>query len=308
MKNFFIFILISGIFFCACGPKENVTTEAEDAGVIVPVTVAHVDTATISDYAELNATSAFLQTSIIKASANAYIHAINITQGAIVHAGTTAFVLKTKESKALGNTITKLDSSFHFSGLIPVVLPFEGYVQELNRHQGDYVQEGEQLAIVADLKSFGFILNVPYEYHSVIKKGNEINLVLPGNEIISGTIDSYLPGLDSASQTQGVFIKIRNNNFIPQNLVAKARITKAVHRNILTVPEKALLTNESQTEFWIMKMTDSTTAVKVNVVKGLAVNGRIEITGTAVKADDVVLVSGNYGLADTAKVKILTHN
>jgi hypothetical protein len=53
-----------------------------------------------------------------------------------------------------------------------------------------------------------------------------------------------------------------------------------------------------------MLMKDSTTAVKVPIKKGMESGGRVEILEPKLTPDDRVLLTGNFGLPDTAKVKI----
>lgn len=293
------------LLFVSCHKNDDDNTQDENTNTEVQATYSLADTATMIAYVDLNATSAYLQSSIIKSSSNGYIQDVKVEPGKMVHAGATAFVLKTKEAKALGNIITKLDSSFHFSGIIPINIPFDGFLQELNHQVGDYVLEGEQLAVVADTKSFGFILNVPYELHQYIQTGKQVSVILPGEKLLEGSITSFLPTVDSASQTQGVLIKIKSADFIPQNLIAKVHIIKTIHPGVITVPIPAVLTNEAQTEFWVMKMIDSNTAVKVEIKKGIASGERVEISGGQILKDDKILTGGNYGLPDTAKVKIV---
>ncbi|MGZ4000102.1 MAG: hypothetical protein ACXVIY_05715, partial [Mucilaginibacter sp.] len=64
------------------------------------------------------------------------------------------------------------------------------------------------------------------------------------------------------------------------------------------------LANETQTEFWVMKMINATTAVKVPVTKGIESGDRVEILSPKFSPQDKIIVTGNYGLTDTAKVKI----
>jgi uncharacterized NAD(P)/FAD-binding protein YdhS len=54
-----------------------------------------------------------------------------------------------------------------------------------------------------------------------------------------------------------------------------------------------------------MKVVDSSTAVKVPVTKGLETNGQIEIVSPAFTATDEIVLTGNYGLPDTATIKIV---
>ncbi|MBC7400292.1 MAG: RND transporter, partial [Mucilaginibacter sp.] len=91
---------------------------------------------------------------------------------------------------------------------------------------------------------------------------------------------------------------------IPENLIAKARIVKSLKPNTQSLPKSAVLANETQTEFWVMKMINANTAVKTPVKKGIETANSIEILSPKFTAQDKIITTGNYGLADTAKVKI----
>jgi multidrug efflux pump subunit AcrA (membrane-fusion protein) len=303
-KSFFLTVFF--LTLLACRHKE--AAPEEEAGpeqVETPVTVTTIETVPLNEYADLNATSSFLQSSFIKASANGYIKSVNIKLGQLVNAGQLAFTLKTKEAEALGNTINKLDPSFHFSGLISIKATARGYIQELNHQVGDYVQDGDQLAVLTDSKSFGFILNLPYELRSYVSPGKTLEVELPDGTHLPGTVADIMPNVDSISQTQAVLIRVPASASIPQNLIAKVRIVKSQKTNAPSLPKAAVLTDESQSNFWVMKMIDSVTAVKVPVVKGLEAAGRVEIVRPQFSDKDRILVNGNYGLPDTARVKIM---
>ena len=280
---------------------ENVAPE----DVRTPVTVTSVETSSLKDYVELNATSTYRQSNFIKASSNGYLKSVNVKLGQMVHSGELAFTLQTKEAHALGNTINKLDPSFNFSGIISIKASASGYIQSLDHQVGDYVQDGEQLAVLADSKSFGFILNLPYELRPYVTTGKTLQINLPDGTNVDGLVANILPNVDSVSQTQSVLIKVNSSKTIPQNLIGKVRIVKTEKDNTISLPKKAVLANESQTNFWVMKMIDSVTAVKVPVVKGLETTDRVEIVRPQFSPNDKILLTGNYGLGDTAKVKIM---
>jgi len=247
----------------------------------------------------------FLQSSFIKATANGYIKSANVRLGQFIHAGQLAFVMQTKEAKALGNTINELDPSFRFSGLIRINATQTGYITSVDHQAGDYVQDGEQLAVLSDSKSFGFLLNLPYELRPYLNNNRTIDLELPDKTHLKGSIARIMPTVDSVSQTQGVLIKVNSSSPIPQNLIAKVKIIKSERMNATSLPKDAVLTDESQSEFWVMKMIDSVTAVKVPVIRGMETKDRVEIIRPLFTASDKILLKGNYGLPDTAKVKIL---
>lgn len=295
------------VVLLSCKSKKAESDEEAVApeDVRTPVTVTSVETTTLDDYVELNATSTYQQNNFIKASANGYLKSVNVKLGQMINAGQLAFTLQTKEAHALGNTINKLDPSFNFSGIISIKASASGYIQELNHQIGDYVQDGEQLAVLADLKSFGFILNLPYELRPYVTTGKTLQIDLPDGSHLNGIVSNIMPNVDSASQTQNVLIKVNSSKTIPQNLIGKVRIVKEQKSNTVSLPKQAVLTDESQSNFWVMKMIDSVTAVKVPVVKGLETKDKVEIIRPQFSPNDKILLTGNYGLPDTAKVKIM---
>ncbi len=305
MKHYLLyFVLAASIASCHSNTAIDATaTDAVDART--PVTLITASRGPMQDFVELNATSTFQQSSVVKANINGYIESVNISLNQLVGTSQLAFVLKTKEAKALGSTINVLDSSFKFSGTVKVFTTVQGYVTQLNHQVGDYVQDGEQLALVSDAKSFGFLLNLPYELKAYLPMGGQVQVELPDQTKLTGTVKTILPALDSVSQTLSVLINVASSAPIPQNLIAKVRIVKSSKGNALSLPKAAILTDEAQSSFWVMKMMDSITAVKVPISKGLEVGGMVEIISPQFVPSDKILLTGNYGLGDTAKVNIM---
>ena len=293
--------------FLACHQKETAGEEEEvsQEDIQTPVTVTTVSIEPLNDYIELNATSSFLQDNIVKSNINGYIKAVNTKVGQYTNAEKILFTLKTKEAESLGNTVNKLDPSFQFSGVVNIVASQSGYITQLDHQPGDYVQDGEQLAVISNSKSFGFVLNIPYEYRRYVSIGKTVEVELPDGTNLKGTVASFMPTIDSISQTQGALIKVSGSTSIPENLIAKVRLLKSSKAAALSVPKAAVLTDEAQTSFWLMKMIDSVTAVKVAIVKGMETGDRVEIIRPQFSTSDKILLNGNYGLPDTAKVKIV---
>ncbi|GAA4088881.1 efflux RND transporter periplasmic adaptor subunit [Mucilaginibacter panaciglaebae] len=290
----------------ACKGKTDAGDEG-DAKVetITPVTVTTINDSTLVNYISLNATSTFQQKNIVKANANGYVQNIHIQPGQYVNKGQLMFIIKTKEAQTIGNTINVLDTTFKFSGINRIKAPEHGYLTQLNHQSGDYVQDGEQLAVISDRSSFAFVMQLPYELRSTVKSNQLVELTLPDSRTITGRVAAFMPSVDTASQTQGVVIRIKTDSAIPENLIAKARIIRSSKSNTQSLPKTAVLTNETQTDFWVMKLINSNTAVKVPVSKGIDAGDRVEILSPKFSPSDQIIVTGNYGLADTAKVKVV---
>lgn len=276
--------------------------KSEQADARTPVTVTTISQEAMNNYIELNAVSAFLQKSYVKANANGYLQSADVYPGKYVEAGQLLFTLKTKEAQSIGNTIKILDSTLKFSGVNRINAGQHGFITQLNHQSGDYVQDGEQLAAISDRNSFVFLLDLPYELRPYVLNQKTVELTLPDGEKFIGTIGPVMPTVDSASQTQNVVLRVNTKIAIPENLIAKVRIVRSARSKALTLPRSAVLTDETESDFWVMKMIDSSTAVKVPIKKGIETKDRIEILSPLFSPDDRILVSGNFGLPDTAKV------
>jgi multidrug efflux pump subunit AcrA (membrane-fusion protein) len=293
-----VYMLISG-----CQPAEKKSAE-ETTVAITPVKLTSIVYGTVSDSLELNASSIYLQNSYVKSIASGYIKSVQVKPGEFVNNGSLLFTLETKESVAIGQTISSLDSSFKFTGLINIHAKGHGYITQLNHQAGDYVQDGEQLAIISDQNSFVFLLNMPYELRNIVLRNKNVFLELPDGTRLTGTIGTVFPNVDSLTQTQGVTIRVNPTHAIPQNLIARVHILRNAKSQAQTVARSAVLSDDAQSQFWVMKMIDSTTAVRIAVKKGLEFPDKIEILDPVFKNSDQILISGNYGLPDTAKVSI----
>ena len=299
--------LAAAVLLSSCSSKDTGGGDDDDAKVAsqTPVTVINVVDSTLTDYTDLNATSTTLQKNYIKSNANGYVKEAFVVPGQNVNKGQLLFTIKTKEAQTIGNSINVLDTSFKFSGVNKIIASAPGYVSQLNHQTGDYVQDGEQLAIISDRSSFVFLMQLPYELNQYVKPGQSINLTLPGGEKMTGTVKSFMPTVDTVSQTQGVVLAVSPGKQIPENLVAKARIVKAAKSNTQSLPKAAILANETQTEFWVMKLINPTTAVKVPITEGIQSGDRVEILSPKFTSQDKIVLTGNYGLTDTAKVKVI---
>jgi multidrug efflux pump subunit AcrA (membrane-fusion protein) len=313
MKKLFIikafaFIIACGLLLGGCKQKSEADPKGEktddSAAVGTPVTVDHPQTGSMDETVEVNAVSSFLLKTYVKASVNGYLQTVNAQVGKYVTKGEELFIIKTKEAQSLGNIVTQLDTSLHFEGVIHIKAPGSGYITQLTYQAGDYVQDNEQLAVITDTKSFVFILDLPYELKPYLSNNRNVQLRLPDGSLMNGYIATALPTVDLASQTQSYVIRVNTDKQIPENLIAKVSLIKKAKQNTVSVPKSAVLTDDTQSQFWVMKLLDSTTAVKVPIKKGIETAGAVEILSPPLSKNDQILVTGNYGLADTAKVAV----
>lgn len=285
----------------SCGNKTN--SEEEDAeNPTTPVTVTNVSFGPMSEVVELNAVSTFQKKVSVKATTTGYIDDIRVSLGGNVGMDQLMFTIKTREATALQNA--GIDSLMKFSGIINIKSQKAGVITSLTHQRGDYVLDGDELAVISDRSSLVFLLQVPFEMNSFVKVGRDVEIVLPGDSVLKGKIIGSLPQVDAVSQTQQFVVQAQTNEQLPENLIAKVRIVKAIKEKAAIVPKAALLSDETQTEFWVMKLINDSTAVKVVVQTGIQSEESAEIVSPTFSENDRILLNGNYGLSDTAKVSI----
>jgi biotin carboxyl carrier protein len=293
--------IISGLSACNHADQEA-TTDAPSP--VTPVQVSNPKDSSLSEYVELSAVSAYLEKSFVKANINGYVERTSAKTGQQVRSGTLLFTLITKEARSIGNTVNKLDPGFKFSGVSNIRSGQAGTIVQVNHQNGDYVQDGEALATISNRNSLVFLLDLPYELNKIIAQNKSLDVLLPDGTKLTGSVSGTMPSVDSLAQTQRYIIKVASGKEIPQGLIAKVRLTKLNHANAQVLPKSAVLSNETEDEFWVMKMINDSTAVKVNVKKGIESGALIEVVEPKFAKTDRIIKTGNYGIADTAKVKI----
>jgi multidrug efflux pump subunit AcrA (membrane-fusion protein) len=286
----------------SCKKQEAAITETE---TIIPVTVTTIDTTGIDDYEEVSGTVSYIVKTPIKSIITGYITAVNAKTNDKVAKGKRLFSIKTKEAIALGNDVNKLDPKLNFGSAVSIPASSTGFITAVNVENGNYVQEGDVLAIINDSNNYGVVINVPFELKKHIAINQQLSIYLPDGSSISATVKQFIPAVDASSQMQSVFLKMNSNDVLPENLIVSVRIPKSNKSNILTLPKAAILSNEIETEYWVMLLKNDSTAIKVPVQIGLKNQERIEIIFPKFKATDKIVTSGNYGVGDTIKVKII---
>jgi multidrug efflux pump subunit AcrA (membrane-fusion protein) len=285
----------------SCGSGGS--TEGTVQKTITPVTVTTIKKGDMEESIELPAQSTFLNKSIVRSSTTGTVEKVLVTFGDYVKRDQMIFTLKTKEASIIAGSIRN-DSTLAFRGEIKIQASRDGLITSVSHQGGDFVQEGDELAVISDRESFVFILEVPYEINSLAEHNSKCTLVFPDGKTIAGSIGGQLPEMDQTAQTLKYFIKAPFGGILPSNLNIRVRLVKRENPSAIILPRDAVLGNETQTEFWIMKLINDSVAIKVPVKKGIENRDKIEISGPALGLTDRIIVTGGYGLPDTANVVV----
>ena len=297
-------MLISGLMVLSLSCKHAAPSPEETTEVKTPVTVAPVEYKSVTSTISLPAVATFMNKNIIRATTSGMIEKILIAPGEFISDGQLLFTIMTREAMALDKKV-QADTSLIFKGLINIASHKEGVINSIAYQKGDFVQEGDEMAVVSEQNSLVFIMDVPFELDKYVERNRNCRIILPDNRQIDGTITRKLPEMDMQSQTIRYVIKPSSTGRFPGNLIASVNLIKSSNEKALILPKPAVLGDETQTEFWIMKLLNDSTAVKISVTKGFENNEEVEIVNPAFLPSDRIVVSGNYGLPDTARVTII---
>ena len=305
MKQLSIYFSIAlALILSSCGSKTETQAE-QTAAPKTPVEVVSISNGSINDELTLFGTTIYLKRNLVTASIPAFITQVNVKLGDRVNRGDVLYVLQSKESRALGTDVSKIDSTLKNFGIIKVTASATGIITTLDKQQaGDYVLEGTQLCTIAESNDLVFQVNVPYEFTAYAKTGNSCTLILPDNTQHSAIFTKALTAMNVTAQTQTILAKCNENLFLPENMMVKVGISKGTQNKKQVLPKSCVLSDEMMKEFWVMKLINDSTAIKIPITVGNKNSERIEVLSPKFEITVKIISKGNYGLPDTALVSI----
>jgi len=296
-----ILLLIFGIFMfvlSSCTKKQTEETEPLLKGV--EVSAAFPIKGRMTEYSDLNANTFFLYQEIIRGTFSGFVSKTYKNLGDNVKKGDLLFSIRTKESSAMDST----NPGNQFSGLVNINAHSDGVLIELNYHAGDYITETDRLALIVNPSSLRIMLNVPFRYSDKVLMSARYSIKLPDNKIMSAEVVKKIPSIDPVNQTQSFILKPVTEVKLPANLNLIVQIPLQTIAGAMALPKAAIVTNETQSEFWVMKILNDSTAVKLNITKGIVTDSLIQIKEPVISESDRFITEGVYGLPDTVNISI----
>jgi biotin carboxyl carrier protein len=292
-------ILISG-----CSKKEK---EVESS--LIPKANVHVTSIMqegINDTIFLSAITIYNKKTPVLAPITGYVTMVNVSTGINVARGNEIFKMVTKENRSLNSAKEMIDTSSYryLLGKITINSPVYGQVTDLAVQEGSYIQEGSPLCTIVNISDLILNLFVPVEYSGYFSRGTSCTIVLPNEQMISGRITGLLSKAEANSQSETYMLKPNASIMIPEGINVKVFTVVQKREDAQLLPKDAVLANETLDKFWVMKLLNDSTAVKVPVRLGLVSKEYSEIIEPKFSSDDQIIVSGNYGLPDTAYISV----
>jgi len=305
MKNLRLLLTAAGLsLFVSCGNKTT-NNSNELAAPSAAVTATSLKKGRIEEQITLNGKTIFLKKNEVVAPISGYITAVNVKYGDKVEAGRVLFKIQTRENKALDHSENDNTLSGNF-GIVSVKATTSGVInQPILLGTGTYVTEGSTLCTLSDNNDLLVHVNVPFEYHTLMHRGTPCSLLLPDNTTTGGTVMRIRPFVDEISQTQEVLVKPKGTRNWPENMNLTVSFVKNAKDTTLLLPKQAVLTNETQSKFWVMKIVQDSIAIEVSVKTGIKNDSIVEILPGQLSINDKIILKGGYGLPDSSVVKII---
>lgn len=303
IKGFIIpllFILTSIIFY-SCSGKSGSSEEVSSG---TPVGIIHPVKMNFADYLDLNANTIFLSKEIVRASFQGFIEKVYKNIGDRVRTGDKLFSIKTREYAASDSLKIEIGEEI-FNGTIYIKAKSSGVLSDLNYHAGDFISDGEQLAVISNPSSLRIKLNVPFENTDNIRIGGSCLVDLPNGTELTGVIEKSIPSVDPGTQTQTYLIIPSRGKELPENLNVMVKIPVKISKDAIVLPKGSIMSDVTEREFWVMRLINDTTAVKVDIKRGIESDSLVQVLSPLFNTSDRIVNTGAYGLPDSAKVEII---
>ena len=291
------------LLMASCKGTNNNAPAPKKAAI--EIKTAMVEVRSIREYQDFNGVTQYQKKERLRADITGYISSLPFERGDRVQRGATFATVRTKEQNALAEAV-KIDSSLaQFAKPLPIITNATGIITQLNVVKGDYVAEGDILAVIAQPKTLVVRVNVPFSDKNGVEVGTPCQVMVPNQkaDVINTEITSRLPMIDSVNQTQTFLIALPDQQ-LPERLNVQVRTVLRQDSTALSIPHDALQTNELMTDFWVMKVFNDTLAVKEEVLPLLQNDSVVQINSTKVKRGDRVVTEGSYQMQDSTRVKI----
>jgi RND family efflux transporter MFP subunit len=176
--------------------------------------------------------------------------------------------------------------------------PFNGVVIKRHVDRGEWVSEGETVAVIGKDDTIDIIADVPERYIQYIKKDMRVNAMVNGYQL-SGNVIAVVPRGDVATRTFPVKIRMANEYSLIEGMSARVILPTAKTVDTLIVPRDSVTTKFGKNVvFAVLDSKASMMPVKIIGYDGLTAG----IQAKGLIDGMLVVVEGNERLRDKQAV------
>jgi len=182
--------------------------------------------------------------------------------------------------------------------------PIDGVVAKRLIKVGNTLTPNQAVYVVTDFDPLLAVLYVPENALARLKAGQPATLnadALAGKSF-SGRVARLSPVVDPQTGTFKVTVEVRRTDHVlAPGMFARVSVTYDVHKDALTVPRAAILTEDGESAVYVVK---AGVAHRVQVSLGYSDGDKVEIT-KGIASGDMVVTLGQNSLKDGTKVAVV---
>ncbi len=170
--------------------------------------------------------------------------------------------------------------------------PFDGVVIKRNVDRGEWISEGETVAIIGKDDTIDIVVEVPERFIQYIKNGMQVSATANGGDFV-GTVIAIVPRGDVATRTIPVKIRTPNEHGLIEGMSARVTLPTGKIIPALIVPRDAVISKFGQNVVYAVVDAKSS-MIPVQIVGYDGLSAGVESQGLA--EGMLVVVDGNERL------------
>jgi len=176
--------------------------------------------------------------------------------------------------------------------------PFEGVVIKRHVDRGEWISEGETVAVIGKDDVIDIVAELPEQFIQYIKIGMQVEAAVNGNEF-SGTVFAIIPQGDVATRTFPVKIRTTNQYFLIEGMSARVTLPTGEIKKTFIAPRDAIISQFGQNVVFAV-INSKATMLPVQVIGYDGLDAGIEAAGLT--EGMFVVVEGNERLRNGQEV------
>jgi len=214
------------------------------------------------------------------------------------------YLVKEGDRVSKGAVIALVDRSIKGLEFQParITSPISGVVGMLFLDPGAMVSPQISVAMIANMDAVKVEIAVVEKDISHIKKGQKAKIRVDAypDEIFTGILEELSPVINPMSRTAKCEIHIKNpGHRLRPGMYAKVSLIIDEHKDVIVVPQKAVLERNGEKLVFLSEGDSLARERKVEI--GFDDEEKFEIV-SGLKEGEAIIVLGNYGLIDGAKI------
>jgi HlyD family secretion protein len=182
--------------------------------------------------------------------------------------------------------------------------PIDGVITDRPLYVGDLATANQPILTVMDISHLLAKAHVPETDAAQLKVGDPAQIKTPDqDEPVEGSVTLVSPALDTGSTTIEVWIETKKSTpALKPGMTVSIEITAKTARDAISVPSSAVFSNPDGTSYVLVAGADKK-AHQQTIQMGVRNQERTQIV-KGISANDLVIVSGGYALADGTAIEI----